>query len=154
MKRRYWVISPNVLNDGNTTHWLERSKSENKVFVGYDKDAIHGEKFKNKLSNGDCVIIAQGAKDNRNLFLAGLITSQRDYDEEGEVYFRNVDYYMDKNDFKDNNIRLNSNNAYKESNNPGTIYELKYENSFDKSVMDKINSLIKLKKEKKQCKTK
>ena len=40
MKRRYWVVSPNVLNDGNVKHWLERTSKEKKVFVGYDNDSI------------------------------------------------------------------------------------------------------------------
>jgi 5-methylcytosine-specific restriction protein B len=149
MKRRYWVISPNVLNDGNVPHWLKRSKKENKVFVGYGSDKKLGERFENDVSIDDCIIIAQGAKDNRKLFSAGLITSQRNYDDNEKVYFRYVNNYIDENDFKHFNIQLDSNNAYGESNNPGTIYELKNNNSFDKVVMNKINFLIKEKKEQK-----
>lgn len=146
MKRRYWVVSPNVLNDGNVKHWLERSKNENKVFVGYDNDSIHGSKFENKLNINDIVIISQGAKDNRTLYKAGIIKSDRHYDNINEVYFRNVDYYLNQDDFKLNDIILDSNNAYKESNNPGTIYELKLNNSFDKKVIDSISLIIKQKK--------
>lgn len=30
MKRRYWVVSPNVVN---VKYWLTKSKTENKLFV-------------------------------------------------------------------------------------------------------------------------
>ena len=63
--RRYWVVSPNVQNDGNIDYWLKRSSKESKVFVGYDKDRKHGYTFENTISINDCIIIAKGAKGDR-----------------------------------------------------------------------------------------
>jgi DNA polymerase III delta prime subunit len=146
MKRRYWVVSPNVVNDGNVKYWLERSLNEQKVFVGYDNDSIHGSKFDNTLSINDIIIISHGAKDSRTLYMAGVIKSHRQFDTINQVYFRDVEFYLNKSDFKSNNIILDSNNAYKESSNPGTIYELKLSNSFDKKVIDNISLVIKQKK--------
>ena len=145
MKRRYWVISPNVENDGKADSWLKRSLDERKVFVGYDRDKKHGSTFEYTIDINDCVIIAKGAKDDRKLYTAGLVTSPRKYDEEGEVFYRKVDYLIDEKDFEIQSIELNSDNAYGESSNPGTIYELKKNNKFDKLVIDKIDTIIQLK---------
>lgn len=149
MKRKYWVVSPNAKADGNVDYWLNRSKTENKVFVGYDNDKKHGYTFEKKFKNNDCVIIAQGAKSNRKLSFAGIITSSRFYEDKNEVFFRNADYLIDENDFRINDINLDHNNAWGDSSNPGTIYELKNSNEFDKIVIDKINKLLKLKLESK-----
>jgi MoxR-like ATPase len=145
MKRRYWVISPNVQNDGKVDYWLKRSIDERKVFVGYDNDKKHGITFENTLNINDCVIIAKGAKDDRKLYLSGLISSPREYDEEDEIFYRDVDYLIDEKDFEEQSIELNSYNAWGESSNPGTIYELKKSNEYDILVIDKINTIIKLK---------
>lgn len=147
MKRRYWVVSPNVLNDGNISYWLKKSKDENKVFVGYGSDKKLGERFDTTVKINDCVIIAQGAKDNRTLYRIGIINSSRQFEETEEVFYRDVNYLLSKKDVVDSEIGLNSNNAFFESNNPGTIYELKRENKFDKNVMDKIESAFKHKLE-------
>ena len=117
MKRRYWVISPNVLNDGNTAYWLKKSKEENKVFVGYGSDNKLGERFEKSVSPNDCVIVAQGAKDNRTLYLIGIVNSSRKFEETNEVFYREVNYLLFENDILENDIELNSNNAFFDSNN-------------------------------------
>ena len=144
MKRKYWVISPNARNDGDAANWIEKSISQNKVFVGYDSSNKLGERFENDVAIDDCVIIAQGAKDNRILYLIGIIKSERLYDDEEEIFFRSVNYFLSKKDILDQKIYLDSNNAFFESNNPGTIYELKQHNKYDFKVMEKIEEAFKL----------
>jgi len=145
MKRRYWVISPNARNDGDAANWIEKSITENKVFVGYNSSNKLGERFENDVSKNDCVIIAQGAKDNRTLYLIGIIKSERRYDDDEEIFYRSVNYFLSKEEIIDHEINLDSNNAFFESNNPGTIYELKQHNEYDFIVMEKIENSFKLK---------
>lgn len=154
MKRKYWVISPNARNNGNVKSWIEKSKSENKVFVGYDSTNKLGERFEKEVSNDDCVIIAQGAKDNRTLFLIGIIKSERLYDDDQEIFYRSVNYLLSKADILNHQIILDSNNAFFESSNPGTIYELKQHNKYDLKVMRQIEEAFKLKIEQEDMKDK
>lgn len=145
MKRKYWVISPNARNKGDVANWIEKSIHQNKVFVGYDSSNKLGERFENDVAVDDCVIIAQGAKDNRILYLIGIIKSERLYDDEEEIFFRSVNYLLSKKDIQGHQIYLDSNNAFFESNNPGTIYELKQHNKYDFKVMEQIEEAFKLK---------
>lgn len=145
MKRKFWVISPNAQAVGNINYWLEKSRTEGKTFVGYGSDKKHGNTFENSISINDCVIIAQGAGDNRTLYLAGIISSNRQYDEVDKIFYRKVDYLLNENDFKLLEIELNSNNAWGDSSNPGTIYELKVDNLADDLVINKIENSLKVK---------
>lgn len=155
MNKKVWVVSPNVQNGETTNYWIERSLAEKKVFVGYDSDAKHGKTFNENFKIGDYIIIAQGAKDKRTIYLIGVIKSDRKKDIDKEVFYRDITLVISDEELI-KHIVLDNNNAYGNSNNPGTIYELKYTNSYDSLVINKlkqmieINNLIEILKYKKQ----
>lgn len=139
---RVWIISPNAQSDGNINYWLERSKKENKVFVGYDSDKKHGYTFEETVQIGDYILIAHGSGDNRKLYLAGKVDSPRLFEEQDSIFYRNIVYVITEDELISSNISLNSNNAWGESSNPGTIYELKSTNAYDLQVIKRLQSLI------------
>lgn len=145
MTRRYWVISPNANNDGDIKYWINRSIDENRVFVGYDSEKKHGNTFENKIQNGDYIIIAHGARDDRNLYLCGIVdSSEKEWDEGDEIYYRGVKYLLNEEDFLNNDISIDSKNAWGNSSNPGTIYELKVTDEHDEIVINKLTEVLNL----------
>jgi len=141
----FWVLSPNAQNDGKAPYWLKRTKDEGKVFIGYGEDKKHGNTFANSIVEGDCIIVAHGSGDKRKLYYAGLVISDRQYDDDDEIFFRKFDLLVDENDFAANKIVIDSNNAWGVSSNPGTIYQLKEATPADKVVMDKLTQLFNIK---------
>ena len=144
MGKRFWVVSPNAKAEGDIKYWLDKSIREKKVFMGWGTDNKLGNTFENKVSINDCIVIAQGAKDDRKLYLAGIVTSKRfeEYVDGEIIYYRHINYYLSGDDFINNQIVINSNNAFGESSNPGAIYELKENAHADKIVMEKISNQI------------
>ncbi len=142
----FWVISPNVENDGEIQYWIDRSLSEKKVFIDYDTDKKHGKTFADSVKCEDIIIVARGARDDRHLYLAGMIISDRTRDSGDGVFYRSISCIVNEAELLKNSIKLNSNNAWGDSSNPGTIYMLKSENKYDKSVIDKLTQLISFKK--------
>jgi 5-methylcytosine-specific restriction protein B len=134
----FWVISPNVKDDGDIDYWLKRIKNENKVFVNYEDDSKHGMTFKNTINKGDIIIIAHGAKDNRKIYFAGEVISNVKSNDVDGANFRLLDKFLETGLLRERGVILNSKNAYGESKNPGTIYKLHESNKYDYNVMRKI----------------
>jgi len=139
---RFWVISPNVNGDGNTAKWIDLIEKEKKIFVGYGNKNRSGNAFENTIKEGDTFIISHGAMDNRKLHYAGKVLSKSEYCETENVFYRNVEIYLNKSELANHGITLNSCNATGYSKNPGTIYELKPENEYDKAVMEKLTAIF------------
>jgi len=150
----FWVLSPNTQNAGNVAYWLERTKSEGKAFIGYDGDKKHGDTFANVISIGDCIIVAQGSGDIRKLYYAGLVKSARKYDENDEVFYRDYEILVEQADFNKNGIKLDSNNAWGSSSNPGTIYQLKTTTEADNTIIHKLIKLFNVKMKNKEIEDK
>mgnify|MGYP006345117407 FL=1 len=54
MKRKYWVISPNVMNGADETEWKNAISNLNRVFIGYDDKHRFGQLFKNNIQPHEC----------------------------------------------------------------------------------------------------
>ena len=140
----YYVVSPNVYNDGNIDFYLNEMLDRQIVIMGYSKEDKNKwvNMFKNAMKIGDCVIVARGANYQKKVFFAGIISS------EALVYnpvtkesmYREIDYLTD---LKEEDIPFNTDCAFGESRQSGSIYQLKpNSNPADKAVTDKVSALI------------
>ena len=140
----YYVVSPNIYNDGNIDFYLNEMLDRQIVIMGYSKEDKNKwvNMFKNTMKIGDCVIVARGANYQKKVFFAGIISS------EALVYnpvtkesmYREIDYLTD---LKEEDIPFNTDCAFGESRQSGSIYQLKpNSNPADKAVTDKVSALI------------
>ena len=145
IKRNYWVVSPNVLNDG-PEKWIKLVNEQNKAFIGWGDDNKFGLLFKNEVKEGDFVLIAQGANRNKRVYFGGIVASERERDEKERAYFRHLTNTLSKEDIE--SISLNFENAaYGDANLIPSIYKLKPEiNKADKAIVLKIERLLKSEK--------
>ncbi len=75
--RKYWVISPNVHNNNTEGGWKKRISLEKIIAVGRQADDKGGGiQFKEHISVGDIVIVAQGANWQKEVLLAGVVSSE------------------------------------------------------------------------------
>ncbi len=107
--------------------------------MGYDENHNIGKRFKEDVKIGDIVIIAKGAVDNRVIFGAGVIKSSIFHD---KAFYKEIEYFISKDELTNNNVILNSSNAQGASSNPTALYELKSNNPSDKIQMDKIKEIL------------
>ena len=139
----YFVVSPNVYNDGNIDFYLKEMHERQIVIMGYSKE--DGNKwvkmFDSTMKIGDCVIVARGANWQKQVFFAGIVSSNAmPYTDDGESLFREIQYLTDLNSEE---IPFNINCAFGASKQSGSIYQLKPDaNPADKSVTDAVSALI------------
>ena len=55
----YYVVSPNVWNDGEIKSHIDFMCRSHVVCMGWDKDSKNGWNFANSMHVGDCVIVAR-----------------------------------------------------------------------------------------------
>ena len=83
----YFVVSPNVRNDGKIKSHIDFMRRSHVVCVGWDKDSKNGWNFANSIHTGDCVIVARRAHWQWIVFFAGIVDGPAKYgDENGEHY--------------------------------------------------------------------
>lgn len=83
----YYVISPNVWNDGEINSHIDFMRRNHVVCMGWDKDSKYGWNFANKIHTGDCVIVARREHKRWTVFFAGIVDGEAKYgDECGEHY--------------------------------------------------------------------
>ena len=80
MKRKYWVLSPNVMNGADETEWKNAISNLKRAFIGYDDQHRFGQIFKNDIRIGDVILIAQGQNSNKKFFLCGFVDSEAKYE--------------------------------------------------------------------------
>jgi hypothetical protein len=73
----YYVVSPNIYNDGNIDFYLNEMLDRQIVIMGYSKEDKNKwvNMFKNTMKIGDCVIVARGANYQKKVFFAGIIVN-------------------------------------------------------------------------------
>lgn len=136
---RYYVVSPNVKKYVEQNEWLELIQRTNCVFMGYGPDDSSGNKFFN-ISKGDLVLVAQGANENKRVFICGLADSKAQYNLVKDMPSEAQGIQLTKviNKQKLNSLNLDfSGCAFGESKQPRALYELYPEtNDNDKRVVD------------------
>ena len=75
MSRNYWVISPNVHNDASEQSWKEIIVERKNAYIGFGPDDSTGVAFHNQITEGDVIIVAQGANKNKRSYLCGVVNS-------------------------------------------------------------------------------
>ena len=83
----YYVISPNVWNDGKFEHLLEIMCEKHCVLMGYDKNSDTGKTF-SSLKKGDVIIVAQRRDWEFNYYFMGTICNdETDYIEDAQCKY-------------------------------------------------------------------
>lgn len=143
----YWVVSPNVSDDKSLEgDWKKAISELKRVFMGYSSKDSLGKIFKNKISIGDIVLIAQGSNSNKRVYLAGEAKSNAKWEHlagtPGPVQNIKLQYTLSKEYLESLNLNFEG-CAYGKSNQPAAIYKLKpSENANDKRITDKLFSNI------------
>lgn len=78
-KYQYYVVSPNVWNDGKYYYLLDHMKQNHCVLMGWDQDTPKGSMFAH-LKPGDRIIIAKRENWVFNYYFLGIV-SQKPSDE-------------------------------------------------------------------------
>lgn len=126
---RFFVISPNVINQGNIDDFLEEMFKEHTIMIGYGQDHAKGQLFAN-MQRGDYVLCAHGVNSNKRIYFAGKVDSAV-YGE--GPYSRRLRGFVD---LRKDNLPFSENNAWGSSVQIPSIYELKYSNEADKAICD------------------
>ena len=71
----YYVVSPNIYNDGD--NYADEMYSKGIAAVGWKLDTKNGQIF-NKIQAGDCIIVAQRTNWNWKYFYMGLVVEEED----------------------------------------------------------------------------
>lgn len=97
----YYVISPNVWNDGNFSQFLKDMYNNQMVLMGWGVDKPKGNQFAN-MKKGDRIIVAQRRDYIWHYYFMGIIKSNETYTYKN-AQRKNLDTFIDlktiKNDF-------------------------------------------------------
>ena len=127
---RFWVVSPNVMNDKNMMAWLDAIRKNHCVYMGYKPTAKgSGRCFSDKVSKNDVILVAHRSNKNKKLYFAGLVdsaakevTPQKDGVPE-VAYARKLKGMIGEDILA--GLKLDFTGSAKgETRNPGAIYEL------------------------------
>ena len=129
---RFWVVSPNVMNDKNMMAWLDAIRKNHCVYMGYgpgEKSKKRGYDFHHAISKNDVILVAHGSNKNKKLYFAGLVdsaakevTPQKDGVPE-VAYARKLKGMIGEDILA--GLKLDFTGSAKgETRNPGAIYEL------------------------------
>lgn len=150
MKRRYWVVSPNVSNNPAEEPVWKKVIFEKKIaFMGYYENHDLGYKFSHDIQKGDIILIAQGGNQNKRLFIGGIVTTDaiwEIYDNSPrEAYNRVLSPCLSKKELE--SIDLNfTDSAFGAAERIPSLYELHpYRNDVDKKIVDRIELALKIK---------
>lgn len=136
---RYYVISPNVENDGNISNYLKQMFQTHTIMMGWSPQEPKGRMF-DKMEIGDYVICARGANKNKQIFFAGMVYSENSQD---WPYTRKLTGFVD---LRKEQIRFTDDNAHGSSVRIPAIYELKKDNKADyeicKYIKLKVDTMI------------
>ena len=128
MKRKYWVLSPNVMNGADETEWKNAISNLNRVFIGYDDKHRFGQIFKNDIRIGDVILIAQGQNSNKKFFLCGFVDSEAKYEHlDGTpetAQNRKLKFTIPKERLEKLGLDFND-STWGESKQPAALYHLK-----------------------------
>lgn len=138
--RKYWVLSPNVMNGSDELEWKESIRTLKRAFIGYNDDHRFGQLFKNDIQIGDAILIAQGQNSAKKFFLCGIVDSKAKYEYVDETpdtaQNRKLKFTISKERLDELGLDFN-NSTWGESKQPATLYHLKpKENEADKKIVE------------------
>lgn len=147
MKRRYWVVSPNVSNKpSEESLWKKIITEEHLAFMGWGDDHDFGKKFKNEIKIGDFILIAQGANRQKKLFIGGIVSSDAMWvhykDTLDPSFHRKLYPYLEKNELEVLELNFDG-TAFGAADRIPALYELHPDkNKADKFLVEKMDKAI------------
>lgn len=126
--KKYWILSPNVMNGADETEWKSSIQNLNRAFIGYDNTHRFGQMFKNDIRIGDVILIAQGQNSNKKFFLCGIVDSEANYEyvdgTPDTAQNRKLKFTIPKKRLDELGLDFND-STWGESKQPATLYHLK-----------------------------
>jgi 5-methylcytosine-specific restriction protein B len=143
-ERNYWVISPNVKNNDEEDAWKECICKSGWAYMGYWDDHPIGKTFQYDIKKGDCILVAQGANNNKRLFIAGIVENDAGYydpekddgcdDMPSEAWGRKLNPWIPKERLNSLGIEFNEKAGYGTSRQIKALYKLKTNNDVDTEI--------------------
>lgn len=102
-QKNYYVISPNVWNDGDFSELLDYMFQDHCILMGWGNDKQKGKLF-SSLKVGDCIVVAQRKNWKFHYFFAGTVSSDSIEEHDG-AQKRDLDNFVElanDNDFLKN----------------------------------------------------
>lgn len=146
----YWIVSPNATkNPAEEPIWKEIIQRDGVVFMGWGDDHNLGLTFQNTVQIGDIILVAQGANNNKRLFIAGEVASNFQTGSypgaPSEINYRKLRNVVSKPELEQSGFQFEG-AAYGTSPQIPAIYKLKPDsNPVDKRIADLLLEKIKLK---------
>jgi MoxR-like ATPase len=159
MKKRYWVVSPNVSNKiSEESLWKKIIMEEHLAFMGWGEDHDFGKKFKDEIQIGDFILIAQGANRQKKLFIGGIVSSEAKWEHYKDTlnpsFQRKLYPYIEKKELESLGLNFEG-TAYGAADRIPALYELHpNRNNADKKIIEKIERALILKIQKKEMEDK
>lgn len=138
MSKNFWILSPNVYNDSTEQAWKAAIALKKNAYIGFKPTESTGVDFKESISEGDVIIVAQGANRNKRCYLCGVVNSPAIEDEEdgtpGYAQRRSLIHTLDENELTA--LELNFVGcAFKDADRIPALYRLKpWENENDQRI--------------------
>ena len=139
----YYVISPNVWNNGNVEQHVDFMSRNHVVCMGWDRDRKHGEAFSDKIKTGDRIIVAQRKNWKWTIYFAGIVDGEAKYgDEDGKHYTmcRDIRAFVDLRDQRI--LKFKDGMTGYDRKNPGALFQLHRGNTADAKFIDGIERLL------------
>jgi 5-methylcytosine-specific restriction endonuclease McrBC GTP-binding regulatory subunit McrB len=142
-ERNYWVVSPNVKNDKSEEQaWKDFIVENGYAFVGWHQGERLHRKFRNEVQIGDCILIAQGANNNKRLFSAGIVKTEASWEHlkgtPSKANNRKLDPWISKEETDSLGIKFTQEATFGASSQVHAIYQLRPDNKIDKKIIDKL----------------
>lgn len=146
MERDYWIISPNVQNDGSVQRWKEIISERKNAYIGFKPDKSTGITFYNEIKENDVIIVAQGANRNKIVYLCGIVNGPAIGGEEtgtpGYAQRRSLIYTLNKHELSALQLDFNG-CAYGDADRIPALYKLKpWQNTNDQRIVSSITTAI------------
>ncbi len=132
-----YVISPNADGSGTFEKYLPIIEKKHIALMGYGYEHNLGKTFKN-MKNGDLVIIAKGANDNKQCFYAGIVQGDSYKYEENDVAVTQARSLKKFIKIDDLNNQFSKECTFGASKQPSAIYKLDKNNNADSNIIKTI----------------
>ena len=139
----YYVISPNVWNDGKWASHVDFMVRNSIVCMGWDRGNKNGDAFAN-MSFGDCVVVARRSNWQWRVFFVGLVDGPVKYDDEAVDHFTQARDIRSIIDLRDHPtvLQFMPGMTSHGRKNPGAIFRLHNDNADDKRFITVIDELL------------
>jgi 5-methylcytosine-specific restriction enzyme B len=144
----YWIVSPNATkNPSDEPIWKNLIERDGVVFMGWDYEDKLGRIFQEDVQIDDIILVAQGANNNKRVFIAGQVTTESKDDPypgaPRPINYRKLKNVIGKTELENLGLQFDG-SAYGASPRPVAIYQLYPDNNpADKKIAELLLQKIK-----------